>query len=160
MGATMAHISRRQNKSGGVSWFVTYRDARGRQIKTKGGATKAIALEVARKLEDEVAREKHGLVDRHAEELKAHATRPIAEHIEVFEQHLRSRNNSPAHIADTLSKVRAVALACGWDTLAGYHPRVARPAPGESDSPWAVGLHDQPHMPGVQDVDAANASPP
>jgi len=58
----------------------------------------------------QVEREKAGIIDPTAVEMK----RPIAQHIADFEKHQKSKNNSPNYVSEVVKKVKRFVAQCHW----------------------------------------------
>ncbi len=74
---------------------------------------KQTAERMLRKLEADAALAGVGLADPFA----VHKKRPLAEHLDDFEQHLGTNGSVPKHVEGVIGHVRAVVAACNWTTL-------------------------------------------
>lgn len=79
-------------------------------MRVKLCADKTVAQLKLAELVKRAGRERLGLFDP-AED---HARRPLADHLNDYEAHLRQRGNSPEHVRGTVAQIRAVAAGCGW----------------------------------------------
>ena len=69
-----------------------------------------VAQQMLADIVDQVEREKAGIIDPTAVEMK----RPIAQHIADFEKHQKSKNNSPNYVSEIVKKVKRFVAQCRW----------------------------------------------
>ena len=111
----MASIYRR--KPGGC-YYVTYQIRPGKRRTVKGCKDKVATEALARKLETDAMLRREGVIDPKAEKLAANGFMPLEAHIKAFETALRAKDNTEEHVRRTLSFIRGMAEACGFEHLA------------------------------------------
>ena len=89
-------------------WYVKYRDSDDRERKVPGFTDKGATLKLAARLEREAELARQGMGDPYHKQRK----RPLKEHIDEFEQHLRDKGNSADHVRLTLDRVRKICTSC------------------------------------------------
>ena len=108
----MASLFRRKGKPG---WIVQYTGPDGRRKTRYGGRDKTVAQALARELEHEALLRRKGIIDGDADRLAEQARRPLSEHVDDYEKHLRDSNASPKHIAAVIPRLRAIVAGCGFE---------------------------------------------
>jgi len=111
----MASIYRR--KPGGC-YYVTYKIRPGQRRTVKGSKDRAATEALARKLESDAMLRRAGIIDPTAEKLAANGAMPLEAHIGAFEATLRAKGDTEEHVRRTLSFIRSLAKACGFEQLA------------------------------------------
>jgi len=91
-------------------WWARYRDENDRIRRVSLSTNKDAARKMLADLLSRVERRRAGL-DNPVDEA---SRRPIEQHIEDFEKHLISKNNTPKHVTGTIKKVRRCCNANGW----------------------------------------------
>jgi integrase/recombinase XerD len=89
-------------------WYVKYRDSDDRERKVPGFTDKSATLQLAARLEREAELARQGMGDPYHKQRK----RPLKDHIDEFERHLRDRGNSADHVRLTLDRVRKICASC------------------------------------------------
>ncbi len=110
----MASIYRR--KKGGC-YYVTYRVPPGKRRTVRGSRDRAATEALARKLESDAMLRASGVIDPTAEKLAENGSMPLEAHIRTFETAMRAKGNTEEHIRRTLSFIRGLAKACGFEQL-------------------------------------------
>jgi len=108
----MASLFRRKGK---VGWVIQFTDAAGVRRTKYGGRDKSVALALARDLEHEALLRRKGIIDGDADRLAEQARRPLSEHVDDYEKHLRDSNASAEHIAAVIPRLRAIVAGCGFE---------------------------------------------
>lgn len=91
-------------------WYGRYRDADGTQRRIALATDKRVAQMMLNDLLTKVEREKAGIVDETVSEMM----KPLCVHIDDFEEHLRSRNNTAFHNRQKINHIKAAARFCKW----------------------------------------------
>jgi hypothetical protein len=86
------------------------RDENGTVRRIKGSTDKAITEQMIADWQRRIERRKLGYTDL-AEE---HARRPLVEHLKDYAAHLEAKGDTPGHVAQTVSRIRAVFDGCGF----------------------------------------------
>ena len=104
----MASIYKRKHerRDPNAKWLITYRDERGERKTIAGCTDKRATEEIARKLEDEIALKRRGVIDATAERIAESARVDIAEHVRAFNEFVKSRKPS-GHAARYHQQVEA-----------------------------------------------------
>ena len=95
-------------------WYGRYRDENGTERRVPLSENKSTAQQKLAEIVKQVSQAKSGLAHTAETEMK----KPIQGHIDDFEKSLKSRNNSPRHVTDTITKIRRCTEACRWRTPA------------------------------------------
>jgi len=95
-------------------WYGRYRDENGTEHRIPLSENKNTAQQMLAEILKHVSQVKSGLAHSAEVEMK----KPIQNHIDDFENSLKSRNNSSRHIRDTIKKIGRCAKACRWRTPA------------------------------------------
>ena len=111
-----------RSKRPGSSWFVRFRDERGRDTVRNLGPIKGEAERLAKLELAQAARRRLGHDDERAEKLRTELRRPIAEHVEAHRLHLIAKGNTSSHVKAVTSMIEHAVAACGWETLADITP--------------------------------------
>lgn len=91
-------------------WYVQYKDENDRWQREPAYRDKESSLQLAAKLERRVERRKSGIVDAADEHVRC----SLEKHLDQFASHLRAKENSPDHVAMSISRIRKVCDACGF----------------------------------------------
>jgi len=91
-------------------YYVEYRDGDGVLRRVRGFADKESTKQLEAKLQRDAARQQAGLSDR----FEAHRGRPLSEHVDDFEKHLKARDNTEGYVKMKISRVRRVIEGCGF----------------------------------------------
>ena len=95
-------------------WTIEYRDAKGK-VRRKVGYTDKIATEqLAARLEKQEARKAAGVIDHIVEE----STRPITDHLDDYEAHLKSKSVAPRYLSQTIKQLQEIIKETGFGRLA------------------------------------------
>jgi len=108
--------SKRDKKRKGSCWSISYSDENGKSCWAKGFTDKRSTEELAREIEREVKRKKHGLVNPTDEKRKSAANTPIAEHLAAFKKSIS--RNSGKHVKLTISRVTKLVEEAEFKVLA------------------------------------------
>jgi integrase len=103
----------KKTKKESKKWWGQYRDAHGTLKRIPLASSKNVAQQLLADIVARVERERVGIVDPTADEMK----RPITQHITNFEKHLKSKNNSPFHIKESVKKVQRCVAHCHWKNV-------------------------------------------
>ena len=95
-------------------WYGRYRDENGTEHRKPLSENKITAQQMLAEIVKQVSRLKSGLAHSAEIEMK----KPITGHIADFEKSLKSRNNTPRYVHDTIMKVTRCAESCRWRTPA------------------------------------------
>ena len=112
----------RKVKRKSAKWWGRYRDALGRERRKSLARDKAAAQAKLNELVLKAEREAAGQFDPFEE----HAKRPLTEHIDDFEQHLRDKGNSDQHVGEVAAKVRKITGGCKWTYIRDLSPSGAQ----------------------------------
>ena len=91
-------------------WYGRYRDENDRLRRVALSTSKTAAQKMLNDLLHQVERRRAGLEDP----IDKASRRPIEEHVEDYERHLQSKNNSPQYISELVTKLRRYIGECGW----------------------------------------------
>ena len=94
-------------------YYIPFKDSSGVTKEVSGYTDRAATLELARKLERRAAQESEGLTDPFEE----HRRRPLAEHLEEFESHLRNKGCTEMHVSIVSSRTRKVIKSCRFKRI-------------------------------------------
>ena len=94
-------------------WWGRYRDETGVEKRVPLAADKAAAQAMLNELVLKAERRAAGKLDPFEE----HAKRPLDEHVNDFEAHLRSKENTPQHVQEVTAKVRKIVNGCKWSFI-------------------------------------------
>jgi hypothetical protein len=88
-------------------WWGQFRDANGRlrrhPLATDKRAAQAMLNDLVRKVELQTAGLSHPCEE--------HAKRPLREHLDDFERHYNNRDTGTKHVAETIAKIKKIAVA-------------------------------------------------
>lgn len=99
-------------------WAIEYTDAQGHVRRVGGFADKAATQAKAAELEKSVEMERAGIVTQRDRDVSGKLTAAIGEHVDAYDVHLCAANVSEWHRSETLRRLRAVLVACGFSKLA------------------------------------------
>jgi integrase len=108
----------KQVKTKSKKWWGRYRDALGRDCRVPLARDKAAAQVMLSELVQKAERETAGQLDPFEENAK----RPLKEHVDEFEQHLRDKGNSDQHVIEVATKVRKIIEGCKWAFIRDQSP--------------------------------------
>lgn len=94
-------------------WYGRYRDADGTEHRVPLASDKRVAQQMLSNILAKVEREKNGIIDEIIEEAK----KPLSEHLDDFEQHLKAKNDSPTHVKNTVNMIKYIASVRNWRDL-------------------------------------------
>jgi integrase len=103
----------KKSKEKSEKWYGEYRDAQGTLRRVALCKDKAAAQTKLYENETRAERQSVGRIDRYDEHGRCHLTR----HVEDFEQQLVADGDTPAHVQQTISRLRAVFNGCGFTRL-------------------------------------------
>ncbi len=89
-------------------WYIDYKTADGTRKRVKGFKDKQATAQLAAKLEKEAELKQAGIVDK----FKEHRKRPLAEHLEDFEQSLLTKGGTVKNAKQVKSRVKRVFDEC------------------------------------------------
>ena len=92
------------------NYYFDIKDENGTVRRIKGSTDKAITEQMIADWQRRIERRKLGYTDL-AEE---HARRPLVEHLKDYAAHLEAKGDTPGHVAQTVSRIRAVFDGCGF----------------------------------------------
>jgi len=101
----------------GGRWYIVFTDEQGRRKGRAGYTDKRETEKLARKLEDEAAARRDGLIDDAQARLATHGRAPIVDHLEAYLGALRAKGNAEAYRARVRSDLERVIGDIGWETL-------------------------------------------
>ncbi|MDR2761266.1 MAG: tyrosine-type recombinase/integrase, partial [Planctomycetaceae bacterium] len=91
-------------------WYGRYRDENGVERRIPLSENKTIAQQHLAELLKQVDRIKNGLVSVAEFEMKKN----IDKHLDDYETHLKSRNNSSKHVKEIIAKIKRAIENCNW----------------------------------------------
>jgi hypothetical protein len=91
---------------GAKRYTILYFDENGKRRKKAGATDKAVTERIARDIENRVLLRREGLVDPKDEAYRAHATRPLGEHLDAWQETILNEGRTPQHAAETTDRVR------------------------------------------------------
>ncbi|MDR1926010.1 MAG: phage integrase N-terminal SAM-like domain-containing protein, partial [Planctomycetaceae bacterium] len=97
-------------KSKTKKWYGRYRDENRVERRVPLSENKTVALQMLADIVKRIEQIKSGLVYSAEFEMK----KPISEHLADYEKHLKSKNNTPRHIHDSISKIQRCIESCHW----------------------------------------------
>ena len=100
-------------KAESKKWWAQYRDSHGTLKRVPLATNKNVAQQMLAKIVARVEREKAGIIDPTADEMK----RPIKQHIVDFEKHQKSKNNSPDHVRKCKARIERLVKKCLWKNV-------------------------------------------
>jgi site-specific recombinase XerD len=100
-------------KTKSTKWWGRFRDHLGRERRVPLARDKAAAQAMLNELVIKAERRAAGRIDPFEE----HAKRPLKDHIDDFQQHLKDKGNSAQHVFEVASHVRKIAKGCKWDFI-------------------------------------------
>jgi integrase len=99
-------------------WWGRYRDSLGRDCRVPLATDKTAAQALLNERVLKAEREAAG----HTDPYIRHADRPLTEHVNDFEQHLRDKDNSEKHVTGVAGKVRRIVDDCNWTFIRDLSP--------------------------------------
>jgi site-specific recombinase XerD len=100
----------KKTKTESKKWWGQYRDARGTLKRVPLACNKNIAQQMLAEIVARIEREKSGIVDPTITEMK----RPIKQHLDDFEKHQKSKNNTPNYVRELVEKIKRFIARCHW----------------------------------------------
>ena len=100
-------------KAKSKKWWGRYRTADGSEKRVPLAADKTAAQAMLHDLVTKAERRAAGKIDP----FEDHASRPLADHADDFEEHQRSKGNSNQHVGEVATKVRKIVAGCKWTFL-------------------------------------------
>jgi integrase len=97
-------------------WYIDYKTADGTRKRIKGFKDKTATTQLAAQLEREAEQAQVGIIDRY----KEHRKRPLAEHIEDFEQSLLAKGGTAKNAKQVKTRVKRIFEECKftfWDDI-------------------------------------------
>ena len=85
-----------------AKWYARYRDAIGIERVKPLSTDQSIARKMLNLILEKIELEKAGLLDPTEMEMK----KPIYEHLEAFEKHLKAKNNSPFYVTQSIQRIK------------------------------------------------------
>ena len=140
----MASVFQREQKG---KWFYSWVDADGNRHCRTGAKSKRQTERLAQKVQDEVDREKLGLVDPDEKRFGDHEKRPIAEHIADFLESMRAARRATRYVKvregqlrDLVEGVNAQRLSHLTPDAVEGHLNSLRKKPGRYNEALGLGL--------------------
>lgn len=99
-------------------WYVRLQDADGRWFERRAYTDRTASEVLHAELATKVERGQVGMIDP----MDEHRKRPLVEHLDAFEQHLESRENTGSHVELTMQRVRTIAASIQAKVIAGITP--------------------------------------
>lgn len=99
-------------------YYIEFRDEHGKKRRKAVSTDKSVATRKLAQVERDVDRRRNGEVDPY----ETYRRQPIAEHLQDFEQFLRSKGNSEKHVAQVVKRATDVMTDCGFVLLADLRP--------------------------------------
>jgi integrase/recombinase XerD len=94
-------------RNGGKYWYASWQDAGGKwHCESTKQTDKATAQRIANKKAGDMALRREGVIDHRTDRYSAEGRRPLTEHIDDYEQELKSRNRDPKYVRQTISEIR------------------------------------------------------
>lgn len=93
-----------KTKKASKKWYIQWKRADGRRVRKPAYTDRAASLQMLARKEREVALQLEGLVDATSAQL----SRPIAEHIAEFKQHLIDKNRAADYVNSTATRVTSI----------------------------------------------------
>jgi integrase len=103
----------KKTKARSKKWWGRYKDALGVDRRVPLARDKAAAQAMLNELVLKAEREAAGQTDPFEE----HGKRPLMEHVDDFEQHLRHKGNTEQHVGELATKVRKIVGGCKWSFI-------------------------------------------
>ena len=99
-------------------WYVRLQDAAGQWFERKAYTDRTASEVLHAELATKVERGQVGMIDP----MDEHRKRPLAEHLDAFERHLDSRENTDGHVELTMQRVRTAVTGIGAKVVADITP--------------------------------------
>ena len=112
---------------GAKRYTILYHDENGKRRKKAGTTDKAVTERIARDIENKVALRREGLIDPKDESYRAHASRPLSEHLAAWSDSLESQGSTAKHIGLSLTRARRIAALVRGAKLADIEPPKSTP---------------------------------
>jgi integrase len=93
---------------GRKNWIVEWVDEDGRRRRKSGTTDKAVAKQIARRIEDRKVRRREGLIDPRDEAYRDHEMRPLPDHLEEFGRSLVAKGGTPEHARTTVYRAARI----------------------------------------------------
>src|SRR5262245_47024929 len=90
----------------GKVYYLRYTGADGRRVMKRLATDKRVAEQLARRIQDEQDRIRGGWIDEKDVAYRAHAARPLSEHIETWRETMIHQGDTPKHADMTAGRVR------------------------------------------------------
>jgi integrase len=91
-------------------YYFDIRDENGIVRRVKGSTDKAVTEQMIADWQRRIERRRLG----YADPVEEHATRPLVDHLADYAAHLEAKGDTSAHVALTVSRIRAVLDGCGF----------------------------------------------
>ena len=98
-------------------YYIAFVDERGQRRTIKGCADYAATMEIARKLESDVALRKRGVIDPSQERFAEHARRPIGEHLAEFVQRAKAEGRAKRYVQQVKARLDAFVRELEIETI-------------------------------------------
>ena len=126
----MASIFKRGGKSSKSCYIIQYTDENGKRRTKRGAKDKDATLQIARKIESDIALRKAGLIDPKAERVSKENQKEISFHLQDWENDFKARNIAPKQIKTALTRVKTVFEYAGVHYLKDILPSNIQEAMG------------------------------
>ncbi len=103
-----------KRKGESKKWWGRYRDANGVDHRIPLSSNKYLAQQMLAELIDKTERQKAGVMHPAEEEMQ----KPIKEHLDAYEKHLKTKSVSKSHISGVRGKLKRIVDACRWKNVA------------------------------------------
>jgi excisionase family DNA binding protein len=97
-------------------WYIEYRDGTGQLKRVPGFTDKGATLQLAAKLEKQVARDEMGLIDPFETQRK----RPLADHLTDYRGYLVNEGNSPRYVKETIGRLEMIFTGCEFKSFRDF----------------------------------------
>ena len=94
-------------------WWGRYRDETGVERRVPLASDKSAAQAMLNELVVKAERRAAGTLDP----FEDHAKRPLSDHVDDFEAHLRNKDNTAQHVQEVSVKVRKIVANCKWSFI-------------------------------------------
>ncbi len=103
-----------KRKGESKKWWGRYRDASGVDHRIPLSPNKYLAQQMLAELIDKAERQRAGVMHPAEEEMQ----KPIKEHLDAYEKHLKTKSVSKSHASGVRGKLRRIVDACRWKNVA------------------------------------------
>ncbi len=103
-----------KRKGESKKWWGRYRDASGVDHRIPLSPNKYLAQQMLAELIDKTERQRAGVMHPAEEEMQ----KPIKEHLDAYEKHLKTKSVSKSHASGVRCKLRRIVDACRWKNVA------------------------------------------